>query len=107
MALVPAITFQVSLDMFTTEVIGPLTSPRTYANISPDSFQTNSDTAVSEQNNRKYTRSTFFPGNLAGENRVLKHGDTFTEYGQKAIYIRDRYAVGYALPHESYLTIVS
>ena len=39
------------------------------------------------------TRSTFFP-DLLINNRVAKHGDTFTESGMKALYLYNNYTSG-------------
>lgn len=43
--------------------------------------------------NFKSTRITWFPG-LLRDNRELRHGDTFTESGKKAIYLRDNITSG-------------
>lgn len=37
----------------------------------------------------------------------LKHGDTFTAYGQKARYLRDTYGIGYAPSDRAILTVVN
>ncbi|RDJ35491.1 MAG: hypothetical protein DWQ19_11790 [Crenarchaeota archaeon] len=90
----PTITFSVDLTPFMNETMGAATSEITVA--------------VQElDNNGENTRSSFFPSLTVAPNRVLKHGDTFVEYGLKAVYLRDTYAVGYAPADRAYLTVVS
>lgn len=43
--------------------------------------------------NFPYTRSTWIPDFLIN-NRALKHGDTFTESGAKALYLKNTYTTG-------------
>jgi hypothetical protein len=40
-----------------------------------------------EQSYIKFTRSTFIPGMLCGDNAVFKHGDQFSLRGQQARYL--------------------
>ena len=47
------------------------------------------------------------PDVSVGTNRILRHGDTFTEFGVKAIYLRDTYGIGFATdPSRAVLEIV-
>ena len=88
----PAITFTVDLTPLMNETMGPTTHEMSFAVPVLDS-------------NGKNVRSSFLPSLTLGPNRVVKHGDSFTEYGQKAIYLRNMYAVGYAPAERAYLTI--
>ena len=91
----PAITFSVSLTPFNNEAFGPATHAVTVGMPVLDS-------------NAENVRSTYLPGLTAAKNRIVKHhGGIFTEYGQKAIYLRNMYAVGYAPADRAYLTVES
>lgn len=103
-----SLTFRVNLELLSAEQIGVLDGNRSVNMLHPDRHQSDQDNAVSEQANRKNTRSTWIPGQLVGENRALTHGDTFTAYGEKAVYIRDMYASGYATAADrTFLEVVS
>ncbi len=43
--------------------------------------------------NFKFTRSTFFP-DILRDNRILKHGNTFTVSGEPALYLLNNYTTG-------------
>lgn len=90
-----SITFRVNLELLRDEAVGSKLNQRDVGMLHPDQHQTSPDNGRAETSNRKNTRSTWIPGQLVGENRPLKHGDTFTAYGERAIYIRDQYAVGW------------
>lgn len=90
----PAITFSVDLTPFMNETMGPVTSE---VSVGIPVLDTNTNNL----------RSSYFPSLTVSPNHVLKHGDTFTEYGQKAVYLRDMYAVGYAPADRAYLTVES
>ena len=79
----PVITFVVNLS--NTAGIGQL---------SPNAFQSDKSLVGSYDTNQANTRVTYFPGFLAGENRELKHGDTFQLAGTKATYYRKEIAKG-------------
>ncbi len=102
----PAITFSVNLTPLSNEALGPSTNNADTAVLSPDSYQ-GADNGVVARSNRKNLVSTYLPSFLTSPNHALKHGDTFTEYGQKAVYLRDMYAVGYAPADRAYLTVVT
>lgn len=104
-----SLTFRVNLELLSAEQIGVLDGNRSVNMLHPDRHQSDQDNALfTEGPNRKYTRSTWVPGQLVGENRALKHGDTFTAYGEKAIYIRNMYASGYATAADrTFLEVVS
>jgi len=76
-------------------------------------FRVNLETALRESNvpvtnlraegdNFRETRDSWFPNDLRN-NRMFKHGDTFTVSGRRAKYLKDNYTSG-AYP---LLTIVS
>jgi hypothetical protein len=100
----PSFTFLVNLELLSTEQIGPSTNAINPAMLHPTRHQDDQDNAVVEKSNFRTTRSTWNPG-ILGLNRVLKHGDTFTVTGQKAIYLRDMYAVGFAPADRAVLEI--
>jgi len=89
----PAITFSVNLMPPANEVIGNTTSEVSVGMPYLDP-------------NIRYIISTWLPG-LTRSNHVLAEGNSFVAYGQKAVYLRDLYAVGYAPEHRAYLTVVS
>ena len=88
----PAITFTVDLTPLMSETIGSVTHEVTVGIPVLDS------TANAR-------RSSWLPSITVSPNRVLRHGDSFTEYGQAAVYLRDMYAVGYAPADRAYLTV--
>ena len=101
----PSITFTVDLSLKGAELIGPNTNSVSTSILHPDQYQLSSDNGRTEAGNRATSRSSWLPGQLVGENRKLKDGDTFTKTGLKAIYIRDLYAVGFAPSDRAWLTI--
>lgn len=102
----PTITFQVNLSLKTTEAIGPNTNVISPTLLHPDQHQDSPDAGRVETSNRTSTLSTWLPGLLAGENAGLKDGDQFTLYGQKATYMRDNYAIGFAPAERAWLDVV-
>jgi hypothetical protein len=102
----PSFTFRVNLGITNSELVGPKTNSTDTGIFHPDASQSSPDQGRTEKSNRSSTRSTWLPGLLVGENRALKHGDTFTVTGLKSLYIRDLYAVGYAPADRAYLEIV-
>lgn len=95
--LVPTITFTVNLTPLINEDFGPITNHTSVGMSSPDA--TNLPTAASR-------RSGFLPSLQLG-NRIVHDGDTIVEYGQKAMYLRNTYGIGYAPADRAYLTVVS
>lgn len=95
----PAISFEVDLTLLRNEKVGPLTTEG-QVNMEVSDLAANRTT-------RRDQLSTYLPTLNVGGNRILKHGDTFTEYGMKAVYLRDMYGVGYAPTERAYLKIVS
>jgi hypothetical protein len=90
----PAITFSVDLSHLMNEKLGPITNE--------------AEVAVSElDSNYSTNASTWLPTLTVSPNHKLKHGDTFVAYGQRAIYLRDMYGVGYAPSERAYLVIES
>ncbi len=59
----------------------------------PNAIQTRGNETVAEADNMKYTRSTFTPDGLMN-NRVFRHGDTFTVSGPTAHYLKTTYVLG-------------
>jgi hypothetical protein len=102
----PAITFQVDFKLQMNEKIGPIENEKDVAVLHPDRYQEDQDNAILENANRVNLVGSHLPTMNLG-NRKLKHGDTFTEYGQKAVYLRDMYGVGYAPSDRAYLKVVS
>src|SRR5690606_8183143 len=101
----PAIEFRVNLTLKKTEIVNHDGS--TAAMLHPDRFSEDQDAAVESIDYRKNLRSTFIPGLSAANNHAMKHGDTFTEYGQKAVYLRATYGIGYAPADQACLDVVS
>jgi len=93
---VPEITFRVNLELNSTELIGPKTNTSIESTgiLHPDRHVNDQDEAVESIATRKDLRSTWIPGLSAANNREMKDGDTFTEYGQSAIYLKNRYTTG-------------
>jgi len=90
----PAITFSVDLSRLMNEKVGPSTSEI--------------EVAVPELDaNHSTNASTWLPTLMVSPNHKLKHGDTFVAYGQRAIYLRDTYGVGYAPNERAYLVVES
>jgi len=100
----PAITFSVNLAPLANETIGSATNSQTTGVLSPDMYQS-PDRGRTENSNRKALVSSLLATIGVSPDRVLKDGDTFTEYGRKAVYLRKMYAVGYAPAHRAYLTV--
>jgi hypothetical protein len=99
----PVITFQVNLELSSSESVGPNTNLVNPHVLSPDRHQNDQDNALVENSNRQSTRSLYLPGLLVGENRAgnhglggtnLVHGSMFTVKGLKALYIKDTYTNG-------------
>jgi hypothetical protein len=103
-----SINFQVDLSIASNETVGPVTNSRNVGMLHPDMHQSSPDNGVVEKARRvtNQTAVTWIPGLLGASNRELKHGDTFTEYGLKAIYLRDMYGIGYAPADRAVLKIV-
>ncbi len=102
----PAITFQVNLSLPKTETMGPGTNEITVVPLNPVRHQESQDQAILDEAQLKNLRVTWLPGINAASNIELKHGDTFTLYGQQALYVRDNYAIGYAPSERAVLDVV-
>lgn len=102
----PAITFTVDLSILASEAFGPDTNQTDTGVLQPDQYGTSPDTGRTQFSNRRSTRSSWTPTLTLG-NRVWKHGDSFTEYGLQAVYLRDMYGVGYAPADRAILTITA
>jgi hypothetical protein len=96
MAMTPAITFAVDLTLAGQETDGPNGSTRATAVLHPDRHRGSQDAAVASMASRGGSRSVYIPSRTAAANVYRKHGDTFTLYGEDALYIRDTYAIGFA-----------
>ncbi len=81
----PAITFQVNTETLNRQ-----------GGILPNNIQLNGNETVSEADEQKNTRSiAFIPGANAGMNVTgYSHGQTFTLYGNDALYIKRLYCLG-------------
>ena len=95
----PAITFRADLTLQREMAFGPSTNESTVGARQIDS--------TIDLDTRRDQLSTFLPSFQVASNRVLTHGDEFTEYGQKAVYLRDTYGIGYAPSDRAVLVIVS
>lgn len=107
----PTIVFRVDLTLLNAEDVGPNTNLLSTGVLHPDRHVGSDlqDEAISSISSRKSDRSIFLPGLLGGSNRTYTHGEEFTEYGAKAVYLRKMYGVGIAnVPtHRQLLVIVS
>lgn len=83
MSLHPTIVFEVNLE-----------TQNNLDHLTPDRYQSSADQGRTEGSNHSSTRTTWFPGLTAAENRALKHGDQFTANGKKAIYLKNEYTTG-------------
>ena len=101
----PTFTFTVNLELLKNEQMGPNTNVLTTGVLHPTRHQDDQDNARFEQSNFKNTRSTWIPGKLVGENRQLKHGDVFTQSGQKGLYTRNTYGIGFAPADRAFLEV--
>lgn len=101
----PAITFRVNLSLHSSEVIGPLGNEKNTAMLHPDRHDS-ADRAVESIANRANHLSTYAPTVNVMPNQKWVHGDEFTEYGQKAVYLRSMYGIGYAPADRAFLTVV-
>lgn len=102
----PAITFRVNLNLTKTETIGSATNQIEVVPLNPMRYQESQDQAVADEAQLKNLRVTWLPQINAASNIELKHGDEFTLYGHKALYVRDNYAIGYAPAERAVLDIV-
>ena len=94
----PAITFLVDLTPLANESFG------TNTNISTVGVS-RSDGGVID--NRVNVRSGLIPAFTICPDRKVIHGDTFVEYGQKAVYLKNTFGIGYSPADRAILTIVS
>jgi len=93
----PTIVFRVNLE--TVDRQGHLVPNRT---------TTDGNESTSEADQQKNNRSIFIPGLLAGENKDrLKHDDTFTVKGAKAVYLKKLYVTSPTALPSDLLQIVS
>lgn len=106
----PAIVFEANLTLLNAEDIGPNTNLVSNGILHPDRHVGSDiqDDAISSIANRKNYRSILLPDKL-GNNRTLTHGEQFTEYGERAIYLKNMYGIGVTgVPvHRQLLTVVS
>ena len=91
----PTITFEVKLDLNSTEAIGPNTNLVNPHMLHPSMHQDSPDLGRTQESNFKNTRSTWLSSLIPGGGiRQLKDGNQFTVSGQKAIYLRNQYVSG-------------
>lgn len=80
-------TFQVDLNIPTSEAFGPLTNKRMVGMLHPDQHTQNPDAGREATAYRANTLSTWLPGLLAAENVAKKHGEELVElHPLKAAY---------------------
>ena len=101
----PAITFTVNMKPATSIVVGPNTNEVTTGVQSVDQRASDPDRGRTEATNRLSTFAGYMPSLNVCPNRTLRHGDSFTEYGLKAVYLRDMYGIGYAPAERACLTV--
>ena len=93
--------------MLTNEAIGPVTNNRNVGILHPDQFQESADRGRTDTAARITQGVTWLPGLLNDNNVEMKNGDEFTATGDRAIYLRDTYGIGYAPADRAVLEIVS
>ena len=105
----PTIVFEADLTLMNTEDLGPNTNLVNVHMLHPDRHVTDQDDAISSIANRKNNRSMWIPDKLGGTNRTLTHGVQFTEYGEKAVYLKNQYGIGVSgVPtHKQLLKVIS
>lgn len=92
----PTISFTVDLSRLNSEAIGTITNASNQGVLHPDRHQGDQDRAIADIAQRRTLKMAYLPGINTSMNRELKHGDTFTETGKAALYLRDMYGIGYA-----------
>lgn len=85
----PAYVFQVNLETVNRQ-----------GHLVPNQTQLEGNQTSAEADDQKNHRSTYIPGLLGGENRTFKHGETFTAYGQNALYLKKLYVSDPASPSD-------
>jgi hypothetical protein len=101
-----SITFQVDLSLPQTEIVGPITNAKSQGTLQYDD-------SVALANNRPLTRSLWLetvdglPPSVIDGNLSLKHGNQFTVTGTQALYIKNKYAIGYASSDMAVLRIIT
>jgi len=107
----PTIVFEVNLTLMNSEDVGPNTNLADTGMLNPDRHvgADLQDEAIASILNRRNYKSMWVPDKLGGGNRTLVHGTQFTEYGEKAIYLKNQYGVGVSgVPtHKQLLRIIS
>lgn len=107
----PTIVFRVDLTLLNAEDHGPNTNLASVGMLNPDRHVSADlqDEAISSITNRRNNRSVWIPDALGSNNRSLIHGDEFTEYGAKAVYLKTQYGIGVSgVPtNRQLLTVVS
>lgn len=88
----PIITFRVIMNRRAQETIGPLTNARTGDVLHPEMHQTSPDDGRTMAAQTEASFKPFIPGFLRGSNITLNDDDTFTAYGQQAVYLKTQYA---------------
>jgi len=99
----PALTFRVNLTLHRTEAFGP--AGGSTGVLHPDRHVSDQDAAVESIANRATQLHGYLPSVTLGSHKLV-HGQEFTAYGQKAVYLRETYAVGYAPADRAYLEII-
>lgn len=89
MALIPVIEFEVDLTQPTSELFGPKMNLRKIPVYHSEGNSADATKIMVKQREEQFSAllQRFTP---AG-GQVVKHGDRFTESGEKAIYLRDMY----------------
>ena len=88
----PIITFRLKLDRSMSEKIGPNTNSRDVTMLHPDMHDNSPDRGYTNSLEHAKQRITWLPGFLAAENINVADNFEFTAYGQKATYLKQKYA---------------
>lgn len=102
----PSFTFTVDLSIVAA-LHGPNTNQSSVNALHPDQHQDSADNGRVEESVRRDSLSTWIPNLLHAGNRNLKHGDSFTVTGLKAMHMRDTYGIGFAPADRAVLTVVA
>ena len=88
----PIYTFKVLMNRRRDETIGPLTNAKNVNLLHPDMHDNSPDRGVTNAANHETQFRPFIPGYLRGQNITRNDDNTFTAYGQLAVYLKTQYA---------------
>lgn len=88
----PIITFRVLMNRRSQETVGPVTNARTGTVLHPDAYNSSPDSGRTNAAQHQNQFQPYIPGFLNGSNIVRNDDNTFTAYGQQAVYLKRTYA---------------